>query len=66
MFSFRLITLAAGFSSLLSIELSAQAVVGDVAPDQIYSVFGSGGSFSADSIRANTGKVVVLYYYTPW
>ena len=64
--SLSLIALAAGFSTLLSSKLSAQAVVGDVAPDQVYSEFGSGGSLSADSIRSNTGQVVVLYYYTPW
>jgi len=47
-------------------ELDAQAAVGSIADDQTYAVFASSGGPTDANLRDHVGKIVIVYYYTPW
>ncbi|MGB0774856.1 MAG: hypothetical protein ACPG32_01510 [Akkermansiaceae bacterium] len=56
----------AGMSFLAASDVNAQAAVGTIAADQTYAEFGAGSSTSDANLRDHLGKIVVIYYYTPW
>lgn len=58
--------LAAGLAMLGAGSIFAQAAVGTVSPDRNYAFFNASNILTDAAFYDHAGKIVVLYYHTPW